>query len=314
MKDSRPVLGIVGAGRVGQTLGRAWRSAGWPVAVAVCRSREHAETAAAFIGAETATTDGVAAAGVARVLLISTPDAQVSSTVEAMAAAGALTPEHVVLHSSGALGMAALASASAAGAAVGCIHPIHSFAAPVADGSRLAGVVWGVTAEPGARPVALALVADAGGEAVEVDEADRVIYHAAAAIASNATVGVLGFAVALLRRCGFADETAQRALVGLADGTLANVKELGVVDALTGPIVRGDVDTVARHLAAMASANDRWAEDYRVLSRLVLEVARRRGALGDAEDAALARLLDAKRVAPDEPAEHEAGGVGSGEA
>lgn len=286
----RPPLAIIGGGRVGQTLGRIWLERGWPIVAVTCRDATHASSAAAFIKT-TAAADNVAAAELARILIVTTSDGAVAPTVEALADAGAIRADHVVLHTSGALQLIALDAAREAGAAVGSIHPIHSFAAPVSDPGRLAGVVWGVTAEPAARDMALRLVADAGGEPAEVDDADRAVYHAAAAVASNATVGVLGFAIALLKSCGFADDLAERALLALARQTLDNVKEMGIIDALTGPVVRGDIDTVARHLAALGSREGEAAEDYRVLSRLVLEVAKNRGTLTGEQIASLERLL-----------------------
>lgn len=283
-------LTIVGCGKVGQTLGRAWVGVGWPVMGVTCRTQEHAEEAAAFVGTN-ATTDNAAAASLAEIVVIATADSDVEAVTRTMADAGAFRPGQVVLHTSGALTLAALEAAAHAGAAVGSIHPLRSFAAPGPDPEALAGTVWGVTATEGARKTAFALVEDTGGHPVEVDDADRALYHAAAAVASNATVGVMAFAMTLLEACGFADEEAKRALVPLALGTLANVEELGPMDALTGPIVRGDVETIARHLAALDSKDPAWGSRYRDLGRLVLEVARRRGVPSGDTDAALARLL-----------------------
>jgi predicted short-subunit dehydrogenase-like oxidoreductase (DUF2520 family) len=283
-------LSIIGCGKVGQTLGRAWSAAGWPIMGVTCRTLEHAQEAAAFVGTN-ATTDNASAASLAEIVVITTADSDVEAVTRSMADGGAFRPGQVVLHTSGALMLAALDAAAHAGAAVGSIHPLRSFAAAGPDPQTLEGTVWGVTVTEGARQTAFALVEGTGGHPVEVDDADRVMYHAAATVASNATVGVLAFAMALLEACGFADVEAKRALAPLAAGTLANIEQLGPVDALTGPIVRGDVDTIARHLAALDGKDPLWGARYRDLGRLVLDVARKRGVLAAATDAALARLL-----------------------
>lgn len=283
-------LTIIGCGKVGQTLGRAWVAAGWPIMAATCRTLEHAEEAAAFVGTN-ATTDNAAAASLAEIVVITTADSDVAAVTRAMAEAGSFRSGQVVLHTSGALMLTALEAAARAGAAVGSIHPLRSFAAAGLDPETLVGTVWGVTVTQGARDTAFALVRDTGGHPVQVDDADRAAYHAAATVASNATVGVMAFAMTLLEACGFADEEAKWALAPLARGTLANIEELGPVDALTGPIVRGDVDTIARHLAALDAKDPAWGESYRALGRLVLEVARTKGVLVAETDAALARLL-----------------------
>jgi predicted short-subunit dehydrogenase-like oxidoreductase (DUF2520 family) len=255
-----------------------------------CRQQEHADIAAVFVGTN-GTVDNAAAACLARVLILATADSEVAEAAGQLAASGALGPDHVVLHTSGGLGLDVLDAARSTGAAVGSIHPIHSFASPEPTLERLRGTVWGVTVEPRALEVASALVEDAGGVAVEVREEDRPLYHAAAVVASNALVGVLGFAVTLLESAGLADGLAERALVPLAEGTVANVAGIGVLEALTGPIVRGDVTTVERHLTALGAVDPQWASSYRALGRLTLDVARRRGSLSPESLKAMERLL-----------------------
>lgn len=286
----REPLAIIGGGRVGKTLGRLWRLAGWPVVAVTCRLAERAREAADFIGTEPST-DNAEAAMRARVLVIATGDDVMGEVIAGMARGGAFVPDHVVLHTSGAQGLAVLGPAAAAGAAIGAIHPIHSFAVPEPTAQALRGCVWGITADERASRTALGLVDDAGGVAVAVAEHDRALYHAAAAVASNATVGVLDLALTLLSSCGFADEEAMRAVEELARSTVDNVASMGPVDALTGPIARGDVKTIERHLEVLAASSPELVGHYRALGRLVLGVALRRGTLGDGSARALARLL-----------------------
>jgi predicted short-subunit dehydrogenase-like oxidoreductase (DUF2520 family) len=286
----RPRLSIIGCGRVGQTIGRALGQAGWRIMAVTCGEQEHADLAGAFVGAS-GTVDNAAAACLGDVILITTPDDVIASATSDLAAAGALRSDHVVLHTSGGCGLDVLGAARKAGAAVGSVHPIHSFARPEATLERLRGTIWGVTAEPLALETALTVVRDAAGVPVEVREEDRPIYHAAAVVASNALIGVLGFATTLLESVGFADGLAERALMPLAEGTVANAAEIGILEALTGPIVRGDVNTVERHLVALGAADPVWAREYRAISRLTLEVARKRATLAGESLRRMERLL-----------------------
>jgi predicted short-subunit dehydrogenase-like oxidoreductase (DUF2520 family) len=213
---------IVGPGRAGRSLAAALRAAGWDVVGLLGRHDDLAE----------------AASGV-DVLVIATPDDAVA------AAAAAVRPEPgcVVLHLSGSLGLDVLGGHPRRAA----LHPLVPLPNPAVGARRLAGgVTFAVAGDPMARVIAESL----GGRAVEVDDADRPAYHAAACIAANHVVALLGQVERVAAGAGLGLD----AFLGLTRAALDDVAVLGPRAALTGPAVRGDWATLARHRDALPPA------------------------------------------------------------
>ncbi|MCY3650681.1 MAG: DUF2520 domain-containing protein [Acidimicrobiaceae bacterium] len=213
---------IIGGGRAGGAMAAALTEVGWHLRPILGRSA----TPAALSGAA----DGV------DLVLIATPDnavAEVSAAIEPAATAA-------VAHLAGSLGLDAVAGHPRPAA----LHPLVALP-DVAVGARrlLAGGWFAVAGDPIVRQV----VADLGGQAFEVADADRPAYHAAAVVASNHLVALLGQAERIASVAGvpFA------AFMGLVRATVANVDELGPAAALTGPAARGDTETIRRHLEAI---------------------------------------------------------------
>ncbi len=179
-----------------------------------------------------------AAAGV-DLLLIATPDAAIAEVAAAVAPA-----EHtVVAHMAGSLGIDVLAPHTRRAA----IHPLVSMPSTTVGAERLAAGAWFAVAGD---PLAGRVVEDLGGRSVTVADADRAAYHAAACIASNHVVALLG----QVERAAAGTGVPFQAYLDLARDTVANVSSLGPAGALTGPAARGDTATVARHLAALDPA------------------------------------------------------------
>jgi predicted short-subunit dehydrogenase-like oxidoreductase (DUF2520 family) len=126
----------------------------------------------------------------------------------------------------------------------------------------LRGAFFALSGEPEALSAGRRIVSLLGGRAISVPTSRRPLYHAAAVLASNYVVVLLREAVRLLELAGTEREEAEAALVGLAAGALDNVAELGVEEALTGPLVRGDVETIALHLRSLSRGD---AKLYAVL-------------------------------------------------
>ena len=265
---------VLGAGKVGSAVAGLLAEAGMEVAAMTRHDGDNA-----------------AAAAQGEIVLVTVNDDAIAGVVARVAAAGGFRAGQLVAHMSGALPLAVLAPAADAGADVGCLHPLQSFATAQDATWLLPGSVFGITPGPGARASIEALVAVLGGEAVVVADADRPLYHAAAVMASNYLVAVEDAAVQLLVRAGFAEDAAQRALRPLMAGTADNVGRLGTTDALTGPIVRGDVETVRGHIEALRRLSGDELQLYRALGLRTLEIAERRGTLAARTAAELRELL-----------------------
>lgn len=227
-------LRIIGGGRAGRSLALAMAQAGWRVDRVLGRGDD---LAGAAQGAD--------------LLVIATPDAaiaEVARTVEPVAGDGA-----VVAHLAGSLGLDVLAPHARRAA----IHPLVALPTPELGAERLVSGAWfAVAGDPMARRV----VDDLGGRWFEVADADRPAYHAAAVIASNHVVALLG-QVERVAPPGVPFE----AYLELARATLDNVAALGAAGALTGPAARGDWATIDRHLAALDPAEH---DAYRTLVAL----------------------------------------------
>jgi predicted short-subunit dehydrogenase-like oxidoreductase (DUF2520 family) len=292
-------IAVLGAGKTGSAVARLLREAGLHIAAVTTRSQATADRAAVFIGSTAgadsgvtlAGTDNVSAACLGDIVLVTTNDDSVAAVVAEVAAAGGFRPGQLVVHMSGALRLEALATAEAAGATVGCVHPLQSFAT-AEDAVRLIhGSSFGITPGTGGREPLEALVAVLGGSAAVVADGAKSLYHAAAVVASNYLVAVEDLAVQLLVSAGFSEEDALGALQPLVAGTADNVRRLGPTAALTGPIVRGDIATVRGHIEALRELPGGELGLYCALGRHTLEIAERRRTLDAATVEALREML-----------------------
>jgi predicted short-subunit dehydrogenase-like oxidoreductase (DUF2520 family) len=218
-------------------------------------------------------------------VLIVVPDHAIPSVAQRLV--GYVPSGTPVLHTSGAVELTALNSLADAGCSVGGLHPL--VAVPNrADGARLLrGAWWGIEGEGTARKLAESIVESTGGRTLPIPRDGRALYHAAAVLVSNGLVALLAAAETLMSQAGVPVQQARSALTELAAGALAAVRVTGPVAALTGPVARGDVETVRVHLARL-SGHER--DVYCALGRGALALARQRG-LDPGAAAALATLL-----------------------
>lgn len=287
-------VAVIGAGKVGQALASLLRKAGAEITVVTARRPETADAAALATGGR-ATTDNATAARSARVVLVTVGDDALETVVQDVADAGGWTTGHFVVHVSGVHGLEPLGPAAKAGAMVACTHPLQSFANVQHAVREIPGSVFGVTADGDALEMAMTLVRAVGGIPVEVAEEHKALYHAAAAVASNHLVALEDMAIDMLVRSGMPDDIARDALWPLLRGTVTNIRRFGTRLALTGPVVRGDIDTVRRHLAAIEELPALYRSAYRDLAAHAVEMALARGDIDEACAVELHRLLGGER-------------------
>ena len=263
-------VGVVGTGRAGAVLGAALARAGHPVVAAYAVSETSRLRAEALLpGVPLLPVPEVVAA--ADLVLLTVPDDAIAEVADGLARDDALTEGQRVVHLAGAHGTAPLRRAALAGARVAACHPAMTVPSGSSDPDLLVGVAWAVTAAPADRGWAEELVRDLGGDAHAVAEQDRVLYHAGLVLASNAVGAAIVTARRLLLAARVTDPAAFLAPLARAslDATLA-----GGAEALTGPVVRADVGTVAAQLAAVASDLPELAAAQCALLRANVEVAR----------------------------------------
>ncbi|HEX7048722.1 MAG TPA: Rossmann-like and DUF2520 domain-containing protein [Longimicrobiales bacterium] len=223
------------------------------------------------------------------IVLLAVPDDHVAEAARGLARVGPAPPGCVALHLAGALPTEVLAPLHGAGYAIGSMHPFQTVADPWSGGDRLTGAAFAIAGEPPALAAARRLVAALGGRALVIPPALRPLYHAAAVFASNYLVALAATTERLLRQAGVEPADTLPAILPLLQGTLNNVEHLGITAALTGPLARGDVDTVRLHMARL-SAEDRSL--YSALGREALRLARAAG-LDEARAAEIEAILSA---------------------
>ncbi|MGW5853363.1 MULTISPECIES: Rossmann-like and DUF2520 domain-containing protein [Micrococcus] len=289
-RPGRLGVGVIGAGRVGAVLGAALRNAGHTV------TGVHAVSEASRTRAEALLPD-VPVLEVPEILrrsemvLFAVPDDVLGELVAGLVAAGHVQAGHLLVHTSGRYGVGVMGPVRAAGAIPLAIHPAMTFTGLSLDLARLRDCVFGVTADPVVLPVAQALAVEMGGEPVVIKEADRAVYHAALSHGSNHLVTVTAQAAQLLRQIGVADT--ERLLRPLLSASLENALADGD-GALTGPVARGDVETVRAHRDTLRElvAEGMPADVLDTWEALAAATARRAAARGALRDEAAARVLD----------------------
>jgi predicted short-subunit dehydrogenase-like oxidoreductase (DUF2520 family) len=213
------------------------------------------------------------------IVFLTVPDDAVQTVAAKLAAAGASIPDTVAfVHTSGALELVALSPLKSRHS-VGSFHPLRSFPEP-GPPEAFEGIVIAVDASGTSLLRRLGRLArDMGAKPRRVDDSRRAQYHAAAVFASNYVVALLGTAISILEESGWSEKEAVRGLVPLAEGAVANVARSGRTSALTGPIRRGDAETVVRHLVALAQGRHgaRRSDLYRMLGEVALEIAEEAG-------------------------------------
>ncbi len=286
-RPARLRVGVVGVERVGSTLGAALARAGHDVVAASAVSAESRRRAERLLpGADVLPLDDTVAA--ADLVLLAVPDDVLRPLVSGLAGTDAWREGQLVAHTSGAQGIGVLDPAAARGVLALALHPVMTFTGRDEDLDRLDGATFGVTALEELRPVAESLVLEMGGEPVWVPEPARSLYHAALTIGANHLVTLVNDSLSLLDGVGV--EQPARLMAPLLSAALDNVLRLGDA-ALTGPVSRGDVATVAAHKETLERNAPDVLPSYLAMARRTTERALASGRLdGSRADALLAVL------------------------
>jgi len=260
-------VGLVGAGRAGTALAAALARAGHRVVSASAVSAASVRRVRQILpGTAIRRPEQVVAE--AGLVLLTVPDDALPGLVAGLAATGVPVAGRLLAHASGRHGLAVLDPAVRKGALPLALHPVMTFNGRPDDADRLAGVSFGVTAPAALLPVAQALVVEMGGEPVTIEEGARDLYHAALAGAANHLVTLVAQSAELLREAGVSDPA--RMLGPLLSAALDSALRLGD-GALTGPVARGDADTVSGHIAALRAAAPAALPAYLALARLTAD-------------------------------------------
>lgn len=269
-------VALIGTGRLGSSLARALPPGLFTIAALYDKDTPAARLCRRRLGRGRVVTSASGAAALADLVLICVPDGAVAAVAAALAQAPLRWEKKIVLHTSGALSSRELAPLKRAGAAVGSVHPAQSFAGLNMSPSRFRGVSFAVEGDPEAAAAGKRLARSVGGRPFAVKPGDKALYHAACSLASNMFVALFDSACSVLESIGLEPPEAARVLLPLVEGTVENLKSLDRAGALTGPIARGDEETVRLHLIGLRGR--RKTDDvYRRLGVLALELAEAKG-------------------------------------
>lgn len=272
-------LSIVGAGRVGRTLGQRLHQRGWRIDAVVTRSAATARAAVRAIGAGKPLAwpmkpsdpgPDVGTIFSADVIFITTADDVLPAVARDLAGlakrAGAKFRGKIILHTAATLDRTALAPFARLGAAVGSLHPMQAFGGSVMP--NLKGVIFAVEGDPKARRAALSIAKSLGGVPVAIDTRDKPIYHASAVTAAGSMYPAIQTGLQMLMRIGFTRARAEQTLFPLIRQILDNIERIGPRAAWTGPLSRGDYAIVARHARALRKYPREFREAYAALALL----------------------------------------------
>ena len=278
---------IVGAGQVGRGLFRAFRAAGIEVLGL------HGRRASAWVTSSGALPPAISDANT---IVLSVRDNQIDDAVAELVnsmgrgARAAVAPGTVVLHTSGGAEPELIPRLPEFGLNGGTFHPMIPFANPDRAPELLRNAWIGIDGDDQARATSRRLAGHIGARTIEIPPGGKSTYHAAAVISSNFPIVLAAIAADLLVSLGIAERSAQQAVHGLMEGAVSNLTDHSPIEALTGPVVRGETETVLRHLAALRGHNDARAV-YKRLSLAALALAAQRGTDPAALDAMQRALL-----------------------
>lgn len=281
---NRKTVAIIGAGRVGSSVGFLLKRAGYTVTAIASRTETSAKMAAEFIGAGEPATDVVEAATGAELVFITTPDRVIKEVCEKIGAAGAFKPGALAVHMSGAHSLDLLDAARTAGAHRAVLHPLQSLANREQGVKTLPGSYFRIEADTDALETAKDIVKALGGIELVMpewksDSISAALYHAGAVAVSNYFVALVDYGLKFYQALGADKKEALKAVLPLIRGTLHNIETLGIPDALTGPIMRGDTQTVRDHLEAMQKRAPQLGGLYKGLARQTVAVAKDKGSI-----------------------------------
>ena len=261
---------IIGPGHVGRGLFRAFRTSGVEVVGLHGKRPSGLATSTGTLPKEMTG---------ANVIMICVRDSQLDETIEELTSAvraGRAARGAAILHTSAIAEPAGLKALGEAGFPGGTFHPLVPFTDPEISADLLRKGWVGIDGENAAKNASRRLAGHLGARTLEIPAGMKPAYHAAAVMASNFPVVLASVAGHLLHDIGIPDSSAYQAVESLITGALANMKQALPDDALTGPVVRGDADTVGKHLRAL-EGRDTSLEVYRALSSAAVEIAAYRG-------------------------------------
>lgn len=291
MVGNLPDLAIIGPGKVGTSIALLAKRNGYHIAAIGGRDHEKCQEAASVIGGDVKACTPAEATALAMFVLITVSDDAIESLVADLARNKAFAKHQVVTHVSGALGSEVLTPAKQLGAKIGSAHPLQMFPSVQAALAAMPGSHWYLEGDYDALKALEKLVERIGGLPHVIEGGNKTLYHCASVVASNYLTTLMDLALNIAERAGLERESAWESLSPLVHATIANVSKSGTANALTGPIARGDVETVRRHLEALKKEDPEISKIYQMLGERTIQLALQKGTINHHDASVLRQML-----------------------
>ena len=295
-------LSCIGAGRLGKTLCHLLsQRLDISIGQIINSNQVSSQRAVDFIGCGSAAT--INDLKQADIWLIATPDNQIESAVKQLHTSAVLKPDTVIFHCSGLLPSTVLNDKNQ-NLNVASVHPIHSFADPKRSINTFSGCHCAIEGSANAVTQLDALFSSLGALTFTLDSQQKSLYHAASVMACNYLVSLLEVSHQMLKEAGIDEAVIDEAVIDSTENsspletlirqTLDNYFSLGATQALTGPIARGDTDTIETHIKALQQAPDAdlWKQLYSALGTAALPISAKQGQASQEQLTAIAAALD----------------------
>ena len=295
-------LSCLGAGHAGSTLCKLL-SAHVQINQVINRTHRSAHEAANFIGdGEAIGIDNQSYTDLksADIWMLTCPDDQLQAVGDSLLTSGVLRSGNIVFHCSGAISSDIFSRAGAVNVSVASLHPVHSFADPKLSLQHFAGTSCAIEGDTAAIKVLSGLFEAIGADLFPIDRDKKALYHASTVMACNNLVSLLELSKLMLSQSGVDIEKYHNPLQAIIYQTLTNYFDTDAQRALTGPISRGDINTIETHLAALERAPDAWRQVYSGLGSIALDISATQGKASTEDLEIMADLLKAStEIVPD---------------
>ncbi len=280
-------IGFIGAGTVGTALAVRLSGKGYPVVAVSSHTKASAQRLAEAVPGCRACDGAQAVADNAQLVFVTTPDDVIAQVVADMR----WHRGQGVVHCSGAASTDILEPARECGAHVGGFHPLQTFASVTHAIENIPGSTFAIEAEEPLLATLQKMATALEGTYIRLGAGDKVLYHAAAVVACNYLVTLVKLATDLWQSFGVSPQQATRSLLPLLKGTLNNIDNVGIPNCLTGPIARGDLGTIKKHIFALDKATPALLTTYRELGLQTIPIALAKGKLDEQRATELRELL-----------------------
>lgn len=278
--ESLPLrLNIIGAGKVARTLGKLWADACvFRISGVVNRTIESAERAVAFIGAGGAVSD-LENLPEADIYLLGVSDSTIQETCDRLVSTGKVSAGKMVFHLSGGMSSEILDSAAKCGAMVASFHPVKTFVDSAIAVEKFTGTYCSMEGHEELCQILSDACSRIGGKPVALGRQEKLVYHASYVFVCNYLAALMELGIQSSMHAGIERGQALAMMESIVRETVENIFRVGPADALTGPIARGDLHFIKNQINALQLWRDDYAEIYRHLGLVAVELAERKGAI-----------------------------------